>query len=252
VIDLHCHLDLYEDPTSIGTRVVAEGMYVLTVTTTPRAWAGTRALFASLPRIRVGLGLHPQLVAERHAEVDMLCDLIPDARYVGEIGLDGSPEHRASLDRQARVLRTILAACAKDGGRILSLHSRGAASAILDELEACPGAGTPILHWFSGTRKELDRAIALGCWFSVGPAMLRGQKGLTLASAMPRERILTETDGPFAQEKGRALLPWDVALAESHLSGLWEIPEPRVRELLLQNLKTLTSGGDQSTGAAET
>ncbi len=242
MIDLHCHLDLYEDPTSVSKRVVAEGMYVLTVTTTPRAWAGTRALFASLPRIRIGLGLHPQLVAERHAEVDMLCALIPEARYVGEVGLDGSPEHRASLELQTRVLRKILAACAKDGGRILSLHSRGATSAVLDELEGCPGVGTPVLHWFSGTRKELDRAVALGCWFSVGPAMLRGQKGLTLTGAMPRERVLTETDGPFASEQGRPLMPWDVALAESQLSALWETPVPMVRELLFQNLKTLTSG----------
>jgi TatD DNase family protein len=241
VIDLHCHLDLYEDPISVSKRVVAEGMYVLTVTTTPRAWAGTRALFASLPRVRIGLGLHPQLVAERHTEVDMLCELLPEARYVGEIGIDGSPEHRPSLELQTRVFRRILTACAEDGGKILSIHSRGATTAVLDELEQCSGAGTPILHWFSGSRKELDRAIALGCWFSVGPAMLRGQKGLNLTRAMPQDRVLTETDGPFAQELGKSLMPWDVELAESRLGELWKLPQQSVRENLLKNLQTLTS-----------
>jgi TatD DNase family protein len=217
-------------------------MYVLTVTTTPRAWAGARALFTSLPRIRVGLGLHPQLIPERHDEVDMLCELLSEARYVGEVGLDGSPEHRGSLELQTRVLRRILAACAHDGGgRILSLHSRGAATAVLDELERCSGAGTPVLHWFSGTRTELDRAIALGCWFSVGPAMLRGQKGRTLTGAMPRERVLTETDGPFAQEQGKPLMPWDVTLAETRLGDVWGLPQHVVREQLLRNLHTLTS-----------
>jgi TatD DNase family protein len=243
VIDFHCHLDLYENPTSVSKRVVAEGLYVLAVTTTPRAWAGTRALFASLPRIRVGLGLHPELVRERHAEVEMLCSLISEARYIGEIGLDGSGEHRASLPLQTRVFRQILAACAEDGGRILSIHSRGATSAVLDELEQRPEAGTPVLHWFSGTRKELDRAIALGCWFSVGPAMLRGERGLALAGAMPRQRLLTETDGPFAQAQGKSLMPWDAARAEGQLGELWNLPQTNVRELLLQNLKTLTSSG---------
>lgn len=241
MIDFHCHLDLYENPTSVSQRVVAEGLHVLAVTTSPRAWAGTRALFASLPRVRVGLGLHPQVVQERHAEVDMLCGLISQARYVGEIGLDGSAEHRASLTVQTRVFRQILAACAEDGGRILSVHSRGATSAVLDELERCPKSGTAVLHWFSGTRKELDRAIALGCWFSVGPAMLRGEKGLALAGAMPRQRILTETDGPFAREQGKPLMPWDIVLAESRLGKLWRSPEQSVRELLLKNLKSLTS-----------
>lgn len=240
MIDFHCHLDLYENPTLVSQRVVAEGLYLLAVTTSPRAWAGTRALFASLPRIRIGLGLHPQLIAERYAEVDILCELVSQARYIGEIGLDGSAEHLANIELQTRVFRQILSVCAKDGGRILSIHSRGAASAVLDELERCPGAGVPVLHWFSGSRKELDRAIALGCWFSVGPAMLRGEKGLTLAGAMPRNRVLTETDGPFAQERNKPLMPWDVVLAEDRLGKLWGRPPPKVREQLLQNLQTLT------------
>lgn len=241
MIDLHCHLDLYPDPEAVATRAMSEGMYVLAVTTTPRAWAGTRTLFSRFSRIRVGLGLHPQLVRERHGEVSMLCELLTEARYVGEIGLDGSPEYADSLSTQRSVLERILAACAADGGRILSVHSRGAATAVLDALEAHPKAGLPVLHWFSGTSKELDRAVRLGCWFSVGPAMLRNDKGQRLVSAMPRERVLTETDGPFATEQKLPLMPWDVSIAERWLAQVWNTSDSDVKERLAGNLKALTT-----------
>lgn len=240
MIDFHCHLDLYPDPEAVAARASAAGVYVLAVTTTPRAWAGTNARLAKFPRIRIALGLHPQVVHERHQEVARLCELIGETRYVGEIGLDASPEHAASLELQRSVLNRILSECAANGGRILSLHSRGAASAVLNALEAHPRAGLPVLHWFSGTRKELDRAIRLGCWFSVGPAMLRSEKGRKLAEAMPRERVLTETDGPFASEGKLPLMPWDVSIAEERLAELWQCTAREVEERLTRNLRALT------------
>lgn len=241
MIDLHCHLDLYPDPEAVAARAAEQGIYVLAVTTTPRAWAGTNARLSKFPRIRIAPGLHPQVVHERHEEVARLCELIGEARYIGEIGLDGSPEHASSLQLQQRVLNRVLAECAAKGGRVLSLHSRGAASAVLDALEAHPGAGIPVLHWFSGTRKELDRAIQLGCWFSVGPAMLRGEKGRKLVEAMPRERVLTETDGPFATDGKRPLMPWDVVLAEERLAELWRCAATELEERLTKNLRALTN-----------
>lgn len=39
----------------------------------------------------------------------------------------------------------------------------------------------------------------MGCWFSVGPAMLQGARGTELVARMPRDRVLTESDGPFAR-----------------------------------------------------
>ncbi len=241
MIDLHCHLDLYPNPEAVAARASAEGIYVLAVTTTPRAWVGTRAVFSRFARIRVALGLHPQVVHERHSEVEMLCGLLREARYVGEIGLDGSPEYASSLALQQRVLGRILAGCADAGGRVMSIHSRGASSALLDALEAHPRAGLPVLHWFSGSPKELERAVRLGCWFSVGPAMLRGQKGQALLKAMPPDRVLTESDGPFATQQNTPLMPWDVNIAERGLRELWGLSAAETSERLAQNLRALTA-----------
>lgn len=239
MIDFHCHIDLYPDPAALLARLANERIFVLAVTTTPLTWNETRRLIGDTPRVRVALGLHPQVVYERHGEIDLLCSLVQEAKFVGEIGLDGSEGYRDSIAVQQRVLVQALAACEVNGGRIISLHSRRAANEVLDAIEAHPQCGTPVLHWFSGSLTELDRAIKLGCWFSVGPAMLASQKGSRLASAMPRDRVLTETDGPFAKSKLGPLMPWDVKQAESILAKLWKCSDSKVGETLAQNLRRL-------------
>lgn len=239
MIDFHCHLDLYPDPHGVARSCAERGLYVLSVTTTPSAWAGTAALASGAKRIRTALGLHPQLAHQRKGELPLFERLIGETRYVGEIGLDGAPEFKRCWEDQTLVFARALDVCRAAGGRVLSLHSRRAATAVLDAIEARPGVGTPILHWFSGTNRELSRAINLGCWFSVGPGMLRGEKGRELARRMPAERLLTESDGPFAQVDGRAAWPWEAANAIGELAKLWDRSPADIERQLLSNLRRL-------------
>jgi len=239
VIDFHCHLDLYPNYREVRQECDRRGMYVLSVTTTPSAWEGTSALAHGSPRIRTALGLHPQLAGERKGELALFDALLPRVRYVGEIGLDGAPEYRSSWKDQLAVFEHILAQCQKSGGRIMSIHSRRASGHVLDCLEKRPEAGTPVLHWFSGSVRDLDRAVKLGCWFSVGPAMVAGSKGRELVSRMPRDRILTESDGPFAQVEGSAALPWQVENALKALGEIWSVRPEDAMETVYRNLKTL-------------
>lgn len=237
MIDFHCHIDLYPDPADVARRCAERGIYALSVTTTPSAWTVTASLAG--PRTQTALGLHPQLAAERKPELALFDELLSKTRYVGEIGLDGGPEFRRSWQEQCAVFEHILRSCTSAGGRVISIHSRRAATDVLDRLEAFPKAGTPVLHWFSGAARDLERADRCGCWFSVGPAMLSGERGRKLASRMPRERVLTETDGPFAKIKGQALYPWDVIEAEKVLAEIWELSLQEARETLHENLRRL-------------
>lgn len=239
MIDFHCHLDLYPDPHALADECRRRGLYVLSVTTTPSAWEGTRKLARRGDRIRTALGLHPQIAHERRGELPLFDKLLAGTQYVGEIGLDGSPELRAQWETQLAVFDHILQACAEAGGRIMSIHSRRAAGHVLDGLETHPRAGTAILHWFSGSARELDRAIALGCWFSVGPAMLNGERGRRLAAKMPRERVLTETDGPFAQIRGESLKPWHAREAVVALGRLWGQSPDQADKQVKANLKAM-------------
>ncbi|SUE43977.1 Uncharacterized deoxyribonuclease YjjV [Roseomonas gilardii subsp. rosea] len=121
----------------------------------------------------------------------------------------------------------------------MTVHSRRAADAVLDAFENAPGAGIMILHWFSGSRRELDRAVALGCWFSVGPAMVRSQRGKDLLAAMPRDRVLTETDGPFASGGDGPLQPGEVSVAVAACQAAWRVPADETLAQLADNLRLL-------------
>ena len=248
MIDFHVHLDLYPRPHATARECIARNLYILSVTTTPTAWAGTAALTKGATRIRTALGLHPQIAHERKAELSLFEEMLPQVRYVGEIGLDGGREYRRHWPDQQRVFTRILELCEAAGGRIMTLHSRRAATEVLDGLSTYPDAGTPILHWFSGTQRELTRAVDMGCWFSVGPAMLYGEKGRQLVLRMPRDRVLTESDGPFAQIDGRSAWPWDVARAGKSLAELWSEPIEEVDRQLCANLERLSLSCSERSG----
>ena len=240
MIDFHCHIDLFPDAHEIAQECRKRKVNVLSVTTTPSAWVGTAALGGG--SIMTALGLHPQLAHERKSELSLFDRLIPRCPFVGEIGLDGASDFKAHWQDQVEVFRHLLHSCEHAGGRIMSIHSRRASTPVLELLEVNSRSGTPILHWFSGTERELDRAIALGCWFSVGPVMLRGKRGKQLARRMPRARVLTESDGPFARVSGRPILPWEVCVAVDALAECWETDPASTEQLLAENLSNLLAG----------
>jgi TatD DNase family protein len=244
LIDFHCHLDLYPDRDAAVAICVRRRAYVLSVTTTPKAWRGTLALAGTHERIRTALGLHPQIAHERFREIPLFEALLPETRYVGEVGLDGSSEFRQHAAIQLRCFEQILKATQRAGGRIMTIHSRGAADEVLDALERNGDAGTPVLHWFSGTKRQLIRAIDMGCWFSVGPAMLRGQKGTGMLDLIPKDRVVTETDGPFATAQGRALEPAEVLDAILACAAAWKTEAVAAEAQLMYNFRRLVSSSE--------
>ncbi|HEX4407401.1 MAG TPA: Qat anti-phage system TatD family nuclease QatD [Xanthobacteraceae bacterium] len=241
MIDFHCHIDLYPDPHEVAQRCADQGIYVLSVTTTPSAWKQSSALVGDAPRIRVALGLHPELARERKGELDLFDTFLPSCRYVGEIGLDGSPELKEIWSDQVQVFEHVLAACEGAGGRIMTIHSRRAADEVLDRLKVFKRAGQAVLHWYSGGSRSLDKAVDFGCWFSVGPGMIRGEKGRALIERMPKDRVLTETDGPFSNIKGKSAYPWDVDMVIVGLSEVWRMGADEVAVILNGNLRRLVS-----------
>ncbi|HBP1228609.1 TatD family deoxyribonuclease [Pseudomonas aeruginosa] len=236
---MHCHLDLYPDPFKVAEECRQRGTYVLSVTTTPKAWEGTCRLAEGSPRIQTALGLHPQISHQRHQELALFDALLPNTKYVGEIGLDGGSGFKEHWEIQLKVFRHILNSVNQAGGRIMTIHSRASAAAVLDELTGIDGV--PILHWFTGTKSQLKKAIDIGCWFSVGPGMLSTKKGVELVSMMPQNKILTETDGPFAKYKGNPLMPWQGDIAVNILSSMWNQSSAHTSIILRENLKSILS-----------
>jgi len=240
-VDFHCHLDLYPDLGAAITKAETAKIYTLTVTTTPKAWPRNHELTRGTRYVRAALGLHPQLVAERAAELPLWERYLPETRYVGEVGLDAGPRFYKSLDAQKRVFQLILERCAEAGGKILSVHSVRSASAVLDMVEAhLPrDRGTVVLHWFTGSKSEARRAAALGCYFSVNTEMARSDRGRAVIADLPIDRILTETDGPFVQTNERPSEPADARIAVEAIARVRQVPPDVVARCVTENLRML-------------
>jgi len=62
---------------------------------------------------------------------------------------------------------------------------------------------------------------------------------------MPRDRILTETDGPFAKLQGEPAFPWDADRAVKILANLWKASHREVEAQLMENLREIAALGTQ-------
>lgn len=241
LVDFHCHLDLYPDHAVAVERCERESVFTLAVTTTPKAWPRNHELASTTRHVRAALGLHPQLVADRAHEIDLWEELLPQTRYVGEVGLDAGPRFYKSFEMQKLVFAHILTVCAAVRNKILTVHSVRSTKIVLDMIEQYlpPSYGRIVLHWFTGTAAEARRAVDLGCYFSVNTEMLVNAKRAKTTKLLPLNRILTETDGPFTQTDGRPSMPSDVWIAVEALAYLHAISPADMSTAIMSNLKNL-------------
>ena len=110
--DMHCHLGWFEDPVRTARDAAAGGAGLFAVTVTPREYQDVAGLFQAEKNVRLGAGMHPWWVRDA-ADADALLDLLPETRFVGEIGLDASARHVSTWDAQLAAFERICAACAQ-------------------------------------------------------------------------------------------------------------------------------------------
>ncbi len=241
LVDFHCHLDLCPDLSLAYERCDAIGCSTLTMTTTPKAFSRNREFADRSKYVQAALGLHPQLVAERGHEIDLFEELLASTRFVGEIGLDAGKRFYSSFEEQKRVFDRALGACVNQRDKIISIHSVRCARKVLDALEslAVTDSCHVILHWFSAGKTEIDRAVQLGCWFSVNQAMMGSPSGMALVERAPRESLLTETDAPFLEVDGRRLEPGEVSGTLTLIANALEMTDQEAQSLIASNARKL-------------
>ena len=243
--DMHCHLGFCADAKQAARDLAAVGVGAFSNTVTPAEYKEQRATLVDAESVRVGVGLHPWWVGEdargdievaepsaggvrpaaaplsaQNLDFDSLYELVARNCFIGEIGLDFSARRVATHDAQLQVLGEVAAACARTGGKVLSVHAVHAVDDALDALEsagalAVDAGNACIIHWFSGTSDQLTRARRLGCYFSVNPRMLASKRGRAYAQVIPADKLLLETDSPSAAGDH-----WDAAEVRQTLETL--------------------------------
>ena len=191
--DTHFHLDLQKDRSAVIREIEQNQVYVIAVTNLPDLYRKEIRVVKS-KYIRLALGLHPELVHQYKNQIHLMWDLLPDVRYVGEVGLDFVD--LTHQKEQVDFFCELIERCRYDEKKIITIHSRRAVSKVL-EIIGYNFQFKPILHWFTGNRDELQEAIGRGCFFSVNGAMLCSKRFLDLLPIIPSDRILLETDSPF-------------------------------------------------------
>jgi TatD DNase family protein len=234
-MDFHCHLDLYPDARQVYAEALRRSDFIWLVTTSPKAYAATSKVLPATQKIFISPGLHPEVADNKFGELEMLLSQMETCIGVGEVGLDGSARYKLHFELQIRIFNSVVERCVRLGGRVLSIHSRAAAEKVLDILDANPGFGTAVLHWFTGSPSQLHRAVVSGYWFSVGPAMLETTNGRKLAALMPRDRVVSESDGPFAKVRGAHVMPWEANTVAVKLANAWCVQQEDTSNVLRSN-----------------
>jgi TatD DNase family protein len=245
-VDMHCHM-------TQAAAAVDGSPAILSVTFTPDEYEA-RPTEDPESRTIWAVGLHPWEY-DSEQQLDAFSRHLPDALAVGEIGLDGTDRARSPMDVQREGLHRILAN-PETKRRIGSIHGWMAYQEVVDVLRAEPTPGI-VYHWFLGTGDTVDQAIALDLFFSVNDAMLALPEGRNIIARLPRNRVLTETDGPYIQAGtglamnpddpitgGPALRPGELGNTEQQLAEIWGESKSAVRVQIWHNLAELESRVD--------
>jgi TatD DNase family protein len=237
LLDTHCHLGAYKDPVAVMDAATAADVSMVAVTESPEEFRRLKTRLGRRPRIEVALGLHPLRAASfQPTDVARFFRCVPQTRWIGEVGLDFSQHGIATKTQQLRIFDIVLTE-AQPGRHPLTVHSRGAEPTVIEMLSQ---ARLPaVLHWYTGPLKLIDDALAAGLYFSCNPAMIRSRRFASFIARVPAERVLLETDGPYAKASGRPAQPSDLTSLVTHLATDWQMTPGHAAGLLRGNYERL-------------
>ena len=235
--DSHCHLDFPDFEAELPdvlarARSAGVGRFI-TISTRVARTDALRAIAERFADVFYTVGTHPHQAAEEpDVGADRLLELAahPKCVGIGEAGLDYHYDY-APRDIAARVFRTHLAA-ARAGGLPLVIHARDAdedVAAILED-EMGQGPFKAVLHCFTSSRALAQTGLKLGCFVSFsGVVTFKNSDALrAIATEVPIDRMLVETDAPFlapVPHRGKRNEPAFVADTARRLAALKGLDE---------------------------
>lgn len=256
MIDSHCHLadDAFtKDLPDVVERAQAAGLtHALCILAAENATEGKRArdLVKLWPALRFGIGVHPHQAGQftgRESEVVALVRTsltsLPEARAVGEIGLDYHYDF-APRPVQHEVFRLQIR-LARELDLPIIVHTREAEDDTLAILrEEAGGSVRGVMHCFTGTPRLAAEALALGMHISFAGIVTfpKGANVREVAAIVPADRLLCETDSPYLApipHRGKRNEPAWVGRVAEELSTLRGVPLQELRQQTSVNFHTL-------------
>jgi TatD DNase family protein len=206
MIDSHCHLDhspLYEKLDEIVNRAELSGVgCLLTISTSLKSFEIIKRIILKYKNIYGSIGIHPHETKD-HINVDkkILISLRNENNKIigiGETGLDFYYQNSDKLIQKKKFVEHIEAAIDLDLPIIV--HSRNAEIDTFSILKDFSSRNPKILmHCFTGSSDFSKKMLNLGAYISLSGIITfnKSRELQEIASLIPTDRLLIETDSPF-------------------------------------------------------
>ena len=242
MIDTHCHLDHCDSPLDeLVERARAAGVDRL-ATVGMDAASIEHALGAAAAHAEVFaiVGRHPHEAAgfapgDRDEIARAAAD--PNARAIGETGLDYYRDHAPREDQRAAF--EAQADLAAELSLPLIIHTRAAEEDTYAILGERAGDVTVVMHCFSAPDR-VDECVERGylCSFAGNVTFPKAVELQDAARELPDELLLVETDAPYLAPqpvRGKRNEPANVALTAAFLAELRGVPYEQLEATVERN-----------------
>jgi TatD DNase family protein len=245
LVDSHCHLDFPELAGKLPLilqRMRNEGVgAALCAGVTLERFPAVLDIARAHPNIFAAVGVHPDTQEGADPDVDILVELAADPKVVaiGETGLDYY-RLEGDLEWQRSRFRVHIEA-AKKCGKPLIIHTRSAkADTLRIVAEERAGEIGGVFHCFTEDIETAWKAIELGFHISFsGIVTFKNAVELKkIATELPLERILVETDSPYLAPvpyRGKLNEPAYVRHVAAEIAQLRGIPLELLAEKTTEN-----------------
>jgi TatD DNase family protein len=206
LVDSHCHLDFADfepERDAVVQRALDAGILrMVTISTRVRKFDTIRAIAEAYESVYCSVGTHPN---NAHEELDVTADDLvrlaehPKVVAIGEAGLDYHNDYAPPEAQRQGFLVHIEAARRTQLPLVIHARSADADMAEILEQETAKGAFPFILHCFSSGRALAEKGIELGGYVSFSGILTfkNSPEIREIATIVPRDRLLVETDAPF-------------------------------------------------------
>ena len=249
-IDTHCHLDdeKFSDISQVVSDYLRDGVEsVINMGCNLKSSQYGRSLAEQFPSVYFASGIHPS-DADSFDETNLkgIEELLTHEKCVavGEIGLD---YYWKPFDKDKQILCfTSQIELAKKHKLPVCIHSRDATCDMVNILKEYKDKldYSGVIHCYSGSVETAKQILDLGLYISfAGPLTFKNANQLIdVASFVPIDRCLTETDSPYLAPhpyRGTLNSPKNVAITTAVLASVKQMEVTTLATELTKNAKKL-------------
>lgn len=200
-VDCHCHLNGLSGISGVVREAINANVRLMASNSIDvKSMKENLELQERFPEVKACLGIGPNTASvlstkELEESLFFLSSNLSSALALGEIGLDF---FRAKTEKEKEMQITAFReqlCLASLANKAVCVHSRGAEEECLEMLEDS-GAKKVLLHWFSGSQMQIERALDGKYFLSIGPQVIFSKAKAEIAEIVPLSSMLLETDCP--------------------------------------------------------